>query len=77
MLRDLARRKNFEFRRRLAGGVEEVLVLETRARATGRLVGLSGNYVEVQFDGPDGLMGRLTRVRVTDVERDRTLGEVA
>src|SRR5205823_6359965 len=55
----------------------EVLVLETRARATGRLVGLSGNYVEVQFDGPDGLMGRLTRVRVTDVERDRTLGEVA
>ena len=49
----------------------------TRARATGRLVGLSGNYVEVQFDGADGLMGRLTRVRVTGVERDRTLGEVA
>ena len=77
VLRDLARRKNFEFRRGLAGRVEEVLVLETRARATGRLVGLSGNYVEVQFDGPDGLMGRLTRVRVTGVERDRTLGEVA
>ncbi|PYM37288.1 MAG: tRNA (N(6)-L-threonylcarbamoyladenosine(37)-C(2))-methylthiotransferase MtaB [Candidatus Rokuibacteriota bacterium] len=77
VLRDLARRKNFEFRRRLTGGIEEVLVLETRARATGRLVGLSGNYVEVQFDGADGLMGRLIRVRVIGVERDRTLGEVA
>jgi threonylcarbamoyladenosine tRNA methylthiotransferase MtaB len=76
-LRDLARQKNFEFRRRLVGGVEEVLVLETRDRARDRLVGLSGSYVEVEFDGPDGLMGRLTRVRVTGAEPDRTLGEIA
>ncbi len=76
-LRDLARRKNLDFRRGLTGGVEEVLVLETRDRVTGRLVGLTGNYVEVQFDGPDGLMGRLARVRVTGAERDRTPGELA
>jgi len=76
-LRDVARRKSLEFRLRLAGGVEDVLVLETRDRATGRLVGLTGNYVEVRFDGPDALMGRLARVRVTQVERDRTLGALA
>jgi threonylcarbamoyladenosine tRNA methylthiotransferase MtaB len=76
-LRELGRRKNLEFRRRLAGGAAEVLVLETRDRATGRLVGLTGNYVEVQFDGPDALVGRLARVRVTGVEGDRTLGEMA
>src|SRR5260370_744637 len=46
-LRDVARQKSLEFRLRLAGGVEDVLVLETRDRATGRLVGLTGNYVEV------------------------------
>jgi threonylcarbamoyladenosine tRNA methylthiotransferase MtaB len=76
-LRDVARRKSLEFRLRLAGTVEDVLVLETRDRATGRLVGLTGNYVEVRFDGPDALMGRLARVRVTRAERDRTLGALA
>ncbi|MGH7276894.1 MAG: radical SAM protein, partial [Candidatus Rokuibacteriota bacterium] len=76
-LRELARRKNLEFRRRLAGQVEEALVLETRDRVTGRLVGLTGNYVEVQFDGPDALMRRLVRLRVTGVERDSTLGQLA
>ena len=75
-LRELARRKNLEFRRRLAGQVEEALVLETRDRVTGRLVGLTGNYVEVQFDGPDALMRRLVRLRVTGVERDSTLGQM-
>ena len=76
-LRELARRKNLEFRRRLAGWVEEALVLETRDRVTGRLLGLTGNYVEVQFDGPDALMRRLVRLRVTGVERDSTLGQMA
>jgi threonylcarbamoyladenosine tRNA methylthiotransferase MtaB len=76
-LRDLARRRNLEFRRRLAGGVEEVLVLETRDRESGRLVGLTGNYVEIQFDGADALVGALARVRVTRVEGDRTIGELA
>jgi threonylcarbamoyladenosine tRNA methylthiotransferase MtaB len=77
LLRELGRRKNLAFRRRLVGGVEEALVLETRDRASGRLVGLTGGYVEVQFDGPDGLMGRLARLRVTAVEGDRTLGVAA
>ena len=57
---------------------EDVLVLETRDRATGGLVGLTGNYVEVTFDGPDALMRTLTRVRVTaGVEPTATRGEVA
>ena len=76
VLRELAREKNLEFRRRLVGSVEEALVLETRDRATGGLTGLTGNYVEVRFDGPGGLPGRLARVRVTAAERDRTLGEL-
>jgi hypothetical protein len=42
-----------------------------------RLTGLTGNYVEVLFEGADALMRGLARVRVTDAERDRTLGEIA
>ena len=77
VLRELAWEKNLEFRRRMVGHAEETLVLETRDRATGRLTGLTANYVEVSFEGPGALMGRLSRVRVTAAERDRTLGELA
>jgi threonylcarbamoyladenosine tRNA methylthiotransferase MtaB len=76
-LRELARAKSLAFRRGLVGSLAEVLVLETRDRATGRLTGLTGNYVEVLFEGAGALMRGLARVRVTDAERDRTLGEIA
>ena len=76
-LRELARAKSLAFRCGLVGSVREVLVLETRDRATSRLTGLTGNYVEVLFEGADALMTGLARVRVTDAGRDRTLGEIA
>jgi threonylcarbamoyladenosine tRNA methylthiotransferase MtaB len=75
LLREIGRAKSDEFRRGLIGRVEEVLVLETFERATGRLVGLTGNYVEVVFSGPPSLMKTLATVRVTAVQGDRTLGE--
>jgi threonylcarbamoyladenosine tRNA methylthiotransferase MtaB len=76
-LRECARDKNLAFRRRLVGTAQEVLVLETRDRVTGALVGLTGNYVEVVFRGPDALMGRLATVRVTAAGARTTWGEQA
>ena len=76
-LRELGRAKSDAFRRRLVGTAPDVLVLETRERATGALVGLTGNYVEVAFDGPDDLMRTLPRVRVTGADAARTVGELA
>jgi hypothetical protein len=54
--------------------VEDALVLETRDRATGNLVTLTGNYVEVTVEGPDALMRTLTRVRITAAEASATRG---
>jgi len=76
-LRELGRAKSDAFRRRLVGSSQDVLVLETRERATGALVGLTGNYIEVAFDGPDGLMRTFARVRVTGADAARTVGELA
>jgi threonylcarbamoyladenosine tRNA methylthiotransferase MtaB len=73
-LRELSAKKSLAFREGLVDTRQEVLVLETRDRQTGGLVGLSGNYVEVVFDGPDSLMRSLARVRVTGADRDRTRG---
>ena len=77
LLRELGREKGERFRRGLIGRIEDVLVLESRDRTTGELVGLTGNYVEVVFAGPPRLTRMLTKVRVTEVCGDRTLGEHA
>ena len=73
-LRDLGRAKNLALRRELLGRIEDVLVLETREGEHGRLVGLTGNYVEVRFEGPDDLVGTMARVRVTEATREATEG---
>jgi hypothetical protein len=38
-------------------------------------VGLTGNYVEVAFEGHDDLMGTLARIRVTGATPTATVGE--
>jgi threonylcarbamoyladenosine tRNA methylthiotransferase MtaB len=76
ILRDIGREKSDEFRRGLIGHVEDVLVLETHDRATGALVGLTGNFVETVFSGPEELVGTLTSVRISRAQEDRTFGEL-
>ncbi|MBI2460741.1 MAG: tRNA (N(6)-L-threonylcarbamoyladenosine(37)-C(2))-methylthiotransferase MtaB [Candidatus Rokubacteria bacterium] len=75
-LRALGRMKQLAFRRAHLGREVELLVLEQRDRATGLLTGLTGNYIEVAFPGPESLMRGFTTVRVTEVTPERTLGEV-
>jgi threonylcarbamoyladenosine tRNA methylthiotransferase MtaB len=77
ILRERSAKKAWQFRERLVGQTVEALVLETRDRATGRLVGLTGSYVEVVFDGPAALVRELVRVRVTEAGAERAKGEVA
>ena len=67
-LRALGVEKGVAFRRRLLGRAVEVLVLEER-RADGGLTGLTSNYVEVSFAGPEGLGRRFATVRVNEINR--------
>jgi threonylcarbamoyladenosine tRNA methylthiotransferase MtaB len=72
-LRDLGRRKNLEFRRNMIGARREVVVLAERDRKTGRWCGLTDNYVEVVFEGPEDLARRFAVVRITGAEAERTV----
>jgi len=65
-LRELGRAKNLAFRRSMVGEQREVLVLAERDRITGRLCGLTSNYVEVTFDGPADLARGFAVVRITE-----------
>ena len=64
-LRRLGAAKQLGFRRAQMGRELTVLVLEQRERETGRLVGLTDNYLELAFPGPDALMRGFARARVT------------
>jgi threonylcarbamoyladenosine tRNA methylthiotransferase MtaB len=75
LLRETARRKNRVFREALVGSIQDALVLETRDTA-GRLVGLTGNYVEVALPGPDTLMRTLRSVKITAASEGETRGEM-
>jgi threonylcarbamoyladenosine tRNA methylthiotransferase MtaB len=75
-LRALGREKRWAFHRRLVGRRAAALALEGRDPRTGLLSGLTPNYVEVAFDGPDGLARRIVTVTVTDATADRALGRL-
>jgi threonylcarbamoyladenosine tRNA methylthiotransferase MtaB len=64
-LRRLGAAKNLLFRRAQVGREHPVLVLEHRERESGRLLGLTDNYLEMAFPGPDALMRGFARVRAT------------
>ncbi|MBI2218572.1 MAG: tRNA (N(6)-L-threonylcarbamoyladenosine(37)-C(2))-methylthiotransferase MtaB [Candidatus Rokubacteria bacterium] len=76
-LREISQKKSLAFREALVDTVRDVLVLETRDRLTGRLVGLTANYVEVVFEGADTLMRGMTQLRVTGADLLTTEGALA
>jgi threonylcarbamoyladenosine tRNA methylthiotransferase MtaB len=75
-LRQLGDAKALAFRQGLVGRRREALVLETRDRRTGLLTGLTGNYVEVLFEGPDTPGRRVVPLTITDARADRTLARL-
>jgi threonylcarbamoyladenosine tRNA methylthiotransferase MtaB len=76
VMRAAGEAKAAAFRRSLAGRLEDVLVLETRERGGRGLVGLTGHYAEVVFDGPEALMRRLARVRITEARGASLRGQL-
>jgi len=75
-LRRLGGEKSHAFRRALVGTRREVLVLEARDQRTGLRSGLTSNYVEVLFSGPDALGRRMATIEVDEVRGDRTHGRL-
>lgn len=75
-LRRLGREKSHAFRHALVGTRREVLVLDARDRRTGLRSGLTSNYVEVLFPGPDDLGRRMATIEIAEVRGDRTHGRL-
>jgi len=68
VLRALSQRMDLSFRAAQVGTDAPAVVYRARDRRSGRLVALTDNYVKVQLDGPDALLGRGVHVHIVDVD---------
>jgi len=76
-MRMLGVEKRARFYRRHINRTVEILVENKRDRTTGRLKGVTSNYISVLVDGGDDLMNRLFRVRINRVDqKNRVMGSI-
>jgi len=64
------------FHRRFCGQTLEVLVESERDPGSGLLTGLTDNYIRVLFAGPEGLVGQLAPVELTELQDEVVLGRL-
>ncbi len=66
-----------EFRERLVGSVQTVLVERPSARGNGQLAGKTSTHRTVNFDAPETLIGQFAEVRITEATAYALRGELA
>jgi len=64
MVREIGARKKWTFYKSLEGKTEQVLIEGKRDKTSGKLKGLTGNYVPVLISGEDSLKNDLVGVRI-------------
>jgi len=75
ILREIGRKKRFDFHRRFVGQRLAVLIEDTRDRETGLMKGFSDNYVPVLLtDGDDSLANRIVDITVDTIRGGKVLG---
>jgi threonylcarbamoyladenosine tRNA methylthiotransferase MtaB len=76
-MRMLGVKKRARFYRRHINRTVEILVESKRDQTTGRLKGVTSNYIRVFIDGGDDLMNRLAQIRINRVdEQNRVMGSI-
>jgi tRNA-2-methylthio-N6-dimethylallyladenosine synthase len=71
------RERDDAFKRAMVGGTHAVLVERASERGGGQLTGKASNNRQVNFDGPDRLIGRIVDVEVTEALTNSLRGRLA
>ncbi len=75
-LTELAKAKNYEFRKSFIGKELKVLIELARDKKTNMLKGLTDNFIPVLIDGNDTLMNKIITVKIIEVNQDNTIGRL-
>ena len=73
ILKDISKRKRQAFAGSLKGAPLELLIENQRDRESGKLVGISDNYLRILLDGPDNLHGTFLTGMLDDFLPDREM----
>jgi threonylcarbamoyladenosine tRNA methylthiotransferase MtaB len=72
----LGRKKNSAFYAKMIGKSLDVLIEDKRESSSGKLTGVSSNYIRVLVDGDDSLKNKISSYRITKIlNPDAVLGE--
>ncbi len=75
-LRDIGKRKNFDFRKKFAGSEVQVVVEDKIDRTTGCFTGFTDNYIRmVIFGAKAENVGKNIKVRISEVNEESTFSE--
>jgi len=75
-LRELGRQKKLSFYQSQLQQTRPSLILNQRCPESGRLVGLSDNYINILIDADDNLINQLLPLRITEVRGEQVFGEI-
>ncbi len=75
ILHELGRKKWEEYLDRFLGKTLDVLIEQKRDKKTGKLSGLSGNYIRVLLDGEDSQKNKIIPVSILQRERNVLVGK--
>jgi threonylcarbamoyladenosine tRNA methylthiotransferase MtaB len=76
-LRDVGRRKNFDFRRKFLGAELQVVVEDKIHASTGCFTGFSDNYIRmIVFGTKTGHIGKNIKVKISEVNEESTFSEI-
>lgn len=75
-LRSIAKAKKEEFIQSLLGQNIEVLIENKRAKS-GRLKGVSSNYLQVELDGDNNLQNQIVTVKIVKNDSGMVLGQLS
>lgn len=73
ILRKLDQNKRQNFYQNQLGSIHEVLV-ERRKKKNGLLHGFTDNYIPIQFQGDNSIMGTIAKVRIENIENGHPCG---
>ena len=73
MLRELGRQKKVAFYSQMINKNLDILIENSRDKSSGRLKGLTSNYIKVLIDGPDQLKNTIQTVKIMKMVDDNSV----
>ncbi len=75
-LRTLSKQKKLAFKKRYLGKARPTLIIDKKDKNTGRLIGLTDNYINILIPNNEQYVNEIKNVQIVKIDGENALGEV-